>query len=161
DLLLLLALDAAVESPEDDLDRPAGDARLLEHALERHALPPSRPDRLREPRLADPVRLEPRAPVAGALHGRHELDGRPASACGQPPTIDSTAGSRRTPICTPRPICRAASASSPAVTDRDGRLRTASSPSAAAGSSPSRTRHSTAVRMPISTSRRSRPTGRS
>src|SRR5207244_3050468 len=72
--LLVPALLAAVEPGEDDVDRALPRARLGEQRRERRPAPATGADRLLEPRLADDVRVDPRAPVAGALHGRDELD---------------------------------------------------------------------------------------
>ena len=72
--LLDVALHAAVEAAEDDVDRVGPDPCLLEQGRERHPGPPSGADRLGQPRLADRPRLEQRAAVAGALHRRGQLD---------------------------------------------------------------------------------------
>src|SRR5918996_3234553 len=74
-VLLLAALDAAVEPGEQYLDRAVPDSRLLQQASQRRASPACGPDRLEEPRLAHDVRLNVRAPVAGALHGDGDLGG--------------------------------------------------------------------------------------
>ena len=75
-VLLLLALDAAVEAGEEDVGRAVGDAGFLEQAGDGRAAPARRADRLEQPRLADDVRLDVRAAVAGALHRHRRLDGR-------------------------------------------------------------------------------------
>ena len=84
--LLLPALDPAVEPGEQHLDGAPGQPGLLEQRPERRTRPARCPDRLREPRLADRPRLEPRAPVPGALHRDRELD------TGPPPELVQSEG---------------------------------------------------------------------
>src|SRR5439155_23163261 len=69
------ALDAAVETGEDDVDRVRGRPRLLEERGEGHAPPAPGADGLLQPRLTDDVRLDESAPVARALHRHQRLDG--------------------------------------------------------------------------------------
>ena len=77
-LLLLAALDAAVEPAEDHLDGVVVEPGLGEDRRERRPRPGTGADRLGEPRLADRPRVgEERAPVPGALHRHLELDRRP------------------------------------------------------------------------------------
>ncbi len=81
--LLDLALDAPVEAREDGLERALERLRLLEQRPHGDPAPARGADRLREPRLAHGPRLEPRPPVAGALHRRGELHRRPRPQVGE------------------------------------------------------------------------------
>ena len=82
--LLDLALDAAVETREDDLDGPLRRDGRVEQGREGDAAPEPRADRLRQPRLADRPRLEQRPTVPRALHRDGELDRRQAAQVVEP-----------------------------------------------------------------------------
>ena len=75
--MLDVALHAAVEAGEDDLDGICLHACLCEQGCERRARPLSRADRFKKPRLVLDVRLEQRASVSRAFEGHCERSRRP------------------------------------------------------------------------------------
>ena len=75
-VLLLLALDAAVEPREEDVGCTLGDAGFFEQPRHGRPTPARGADRLEQPGLAHDVRLHVRASITGALHGHGRLDGR-------------------------------------------------------------------------------------